>query len=84
MIQCNMTLSGQKAEYLKEIMKISILELLYQNVFNFGYWPGGTPEEIVEEDSRPWPLEVIPATSIVYVVRAVRPVTLYSRVTFGR
>lgn len=37
--------------------------------------PGGTPEEMVEEESWPWPLEVMPATWIVYVVRAVRPVT---------
>lgn len=31
----------------------------------FGYWPGGTPEEMVDDDSWPWPLEVMPATSMV-------------------
>lgn len=38
--------------------------------------PGGTPDEMVEEITAPTPASVIAATSIVYVVRDVRPVTL--------
>lgn len=49
-----------------------------------GHLPGGTPEEMVEADTWPWPLAVMAATSMVYVVSAVRPVTRYSRVTLGR
>ncbi len=38
--------------------------------------PGGTPDEMVEEVTVPTPASVIAATSSVYVVRDVRPVTL--------
>ena len=45
--------------------------------------PGGTPEEIVDEVTVPMPAPVMAATSRVYVVREVRPVTLYSSVLLG-
>lgn len=39
---------------------------------------------MVEAESWPWPLEVMAATWMVYVVRAVSPVTLYSWVELGK
>lgn len=45
--------------------------------------PGGTPDEMVEEVTVPTPASVIAATSRVYVVRDVKPVTLKSSVVLA-
>jgi len=44
------------------------------------HWPGGTPEEMVEDVTHPLPFAVTAATSMVYVVRDDSPVILYSSV----